>query len=181
MTSLQSAFVLVPDGQPTTFIVPSLWRAAVPIFAVSFAVAIVVNRFGGRRALLYLGAGFLGLAGLSLFASAFYSRDILFVPLVCAATLSALVVQVKRLRERDVELTEKLIAASAKFESVHDDEAESRLLRGLQLLDTVLAPSEAIVFRRDRDGQLIFSARLRPQNQSLDTNRNSAWRDGISL
>ena len=181
MTSLQSAFVLVPNGHPTTFIVPSLWRAAVPIFAVSFAVAIVVSRFGGRRAFLYLGAGFLGLAGLSLFASAFYSRDILFVPLVFAASLSALVAQVKRLRERDVELTEKLIAASAKFESVRDDEAESRLLRGLQLLDTVLAPSEAIVFRRDRDGQLIFSARLRPQNQSLDTSRNSAWRDGISL
>ena len=181
MTSLQSAFVLVPTGNPTTFIVPSLWRAAVPIFAVSFAVAIVVSRFGGRRALLYLGAGFLGLAGLSLFASAFYSRDILFVPLVFAASLSALVAQVKRLRERDVELTEKLIAASAKFESVRDDEAEGRLLRGLQLLDTVLAPSEAIVFRRDRDGQLIFSVRLRPQNQSLDTSRNSAWRDGISL
>ena len=181
MTSLQSAFVLIPNGHPATFTVPSLWKAAVPIFAVSFAVAIVVSRFGGRRALLYLGAGFLGLAGLSLFASAFYSRDILFVPLVFAASLSALVAQVKRLRERDVELTEKLIAASAKFESVRDDEAEGRLLRGLQLLDTVLAPSEAVVFRRDRDGQLIFSVRLRPQNQSLDTSRNSAWRDGISL
>ena len=182
MTSLQSAFVLLPKGHPaTTLTVPSLWKPAILIFAVSFAVAIVVGRFGGRRALLYLGAGFLALAGLSLFASAYYSRDILFVPIVFAASLSALVAQVKRLRERDIELTEKLIAASAKFESVRDDEAESRLLSGLQLLDTVLAPSEAIVFRRDRDGQLIFSARLRPQNQSLDTSRNSAWRDGISL
>ena len=107
--------------------------------------------------------------------------DILFVPVVFAASLSALVAQVKRLRERDTELTEKLIAASAKFESVRADEAESRLLSSLQLLDTVLAPSEAVVFRRDHDGQLIFSGRLRPQNQSLDTSRNSAWRDGVSL
>ena len=182
MTSLQSAFVLIPNGHPaTTLTVPSLWKPAVLIFAVSFAVAMGVSRFGGRRALLYLGAGFLGLAGLSLFASAFYSLDILFVPVVFAASLSALVAQVKRLRERDTELTEKLIAASAKFESVRADEAESRLLSGLQLLDTVLAPSEAIVFRRDHDDQLIFSARLRPQNQSLDTSRNSAWRDGVSL
>jgi len=182
MTSLQSAFVLLPDGHPATALtVPSLWKPAVLIFAVSFAVAIVVSRFGGRRALLYLGAGFLGLAGLSLFVSAFYSRDILFAPIVFAASLSALVAQIKRLRERDIELTKKLSAASAKFESVRADEAESRLLSGLQLLDTVLSPSEAIVFRRDRDGRLIFSTRLRPQNKSLDTSRNSAWREGISL
>ena len=75
MTSLQSAFVLLPKGHPaTTLTVPSLWKPAVLIFAVSFAVAIVVGRFGGRRALLYLGAGFLGLAGLSLFASALLPR-----------------------------------------------------------------------------------------------------------
>lgn len=182
MTSLQSAFVLIPNGHPATLTVPSLWKPAVLIFAVSFAVAIVVGRFGGRRALLYLGAGFLGLAGLSLFASAFYSRDILFVPLIFAASLSALVAQVKRLRERDIELTEKLIAASAKFESVRADEAESRLLSGLQLLDTVLSPSEAIVFRCDLDGRLTVSSRLRAsQTGSLDAGRNSAWRDGVSL
>jgi signal transduction histidine kinase len=182
LTSFQSAFVLLPKGHPGAILsVPSLWKAAVLIFVVAFAVAIVVGRFGGRRAFLYLGVAFLGLAGLSLFASAFYSLDILFAPIALAALLSALIAQAQRLRERDIELTEKLSAASAKFESVRADEAESRLLSGLQLLDTVLSPSEVIVFRRERDGRLIFSARLRPQNQTLDTSRNSAWRDGISL
>jgi signal transduction histidine kinase len=182
MTSLQSAFVLIPNGHPATLTVPTLWKPAILIFAVSFAVAIVVSRFGGRRAFLYLGVGFLSLAGLSLFASAFYSQDILFVPVVFAASLSAFVAQAKVLRERDTELTEKLIAASAKFESVRADEAESRLLSGLQLLDTVLSPSEAIVFRRDPDGRLTVSSRLRAsQTGSLDTERNSAWRDGVSL
>lgn len=156
------------------------------IFAVSFAVAIDVGRFGGRRAFLYLGAGFLGLAALSLLASGLFSVDILFAPLALAASISAVVIQIKRLRGRDIELSEKLIAASAKFEAVRADEAESRLLSGLQLLDTVLSPNEAVVFRRDRDGQLIFSTRLRAsQNGSLDrtleSNRNSAWRDGVSL
>ena len=183
LTSLQSAFVLLPKGGPVTpLTVPSFWFGAALIFAVSFAVAVDVGRFGGRRAFLYLGGGFLGLAALSLFTSGYFSLDILFAPIALAASMSAVAVQVKRLRERDVELTEKLTAASAKFQAVHVDEAENRLLSGLQLLDTVLSPSDAVVFRRDRDGRLIFSARLRAtQNGSPDIGRNSAWRDGVSL
>ena len=174
--------MLLPKGQTTENLgVPSLRTTALLIWLTSFAVAVVVERIGGRRAFLFLGIGFVALAGFSLFASSFYSLNILVVPIALAASLSALIAQTKQLRERDFELTEKLKAASAKFESVHADEAESRLLSGLQLLDTVLSPSEAIVFRRNHDGRLVFSARLRPQNQSLDTSRNSAWRDGISL
>ncbi|MEP6570829.1 MAG: ATP-binding protein, partial [Acidobacteriota bacterium] len=98
------------------------------------------------------------------------------------ASISAASIQLKRLRESDNELTEKLTASSAKFEAVGGDEAESRLLSGLQLLDTVLSPSEAVVFRRDREGTLIFSARLRAtQNGAPDNDRNSAWRDGVTL
>jgi signal transduction histidine kinase len=96
--------------------------------------------------------------------------------------LSAVTIQVKRLRERDLELTEKLSASSGRLESPHGDDAEHRLLSGLQLLDNVLSPSEAIVFRRDNDGRLVSSARLRAaQGSSLDTSRNSAWRGGVSL
>jgi signal transduction histidine kinase len=183
LTSLQSALVLLPKGHPATSLtVPSLWKTAILIFAVSFAVTLVVDRFGGRRAFLYLGGGLLALAALSLFASSVYALDILFVPIALAASVSGVVAQAQQLRERDSELTEKLIAASAKFESVRADEAESRLLSGLQLLDTVLSPSEAIVFRRDRDGRLTVSARLRAnQTASLETARNSAWRDGVRL
>jgi len=54
--------------------------------------------------------------------------------------------QVKRLRERDIQLTGKLIAASSKFESRKSDDAEHSLIADWQLLDTVLSPSEAIVF-----------------------------------
>jgi len=182
LTSLQTAFVVVPRGPATTLIVPNFWLAAGLILTVSLAVAVDVGRFGGRRAFLYLGGGFLGLAGLSLFASWFFAVDILFVPVALAASISAVTIQIKRLRERDIELTAKLIASSWKFESSQADEAEQSLLSGLRLLDTVLSPSEALVFRRDSDGQLLPSARLRASSNSpLDTSRNSAWRDGVSL
>ncbi|HEV7797745.1 MAG TPA: ATP-binding protein [Pyrinomonadaceae bacterium] len=182
LAPLQSAFVFVPKSQGLVLTAPGFWLSAGLIFAVSLAVAIDVGRFGARRAVLYLGGGFLGLAALSLFASWFFSIDVLFVPAVLAASISAVTAQIKRLRERDIELTEKLSASSWKFESIQGDDSEHRLLRGLHLLDTVLSPSEAIVFRRRGDGRLTSSARLRAdQGNFLDTSRNSAWRDGVSL
>jgi signal transduction histidine kinase len=182
LLSLQNAFVVMPKGAGLALTTPNFYVGAALIFVVSFAVAIDVGRFGSRRAFLYLGGGFLGLAAVSLFASWLFSLDILFAPIALAASLAAVTIQVIRLRERDIELTEKLIAASAKFEAVPAADAESCLLRGLQLLDTVLSPNEAVAFRLDRDGRLTPSARLRPtQNGSLDTSRNSIWRDGINL
>ena len=183
LAPLQNAFVLLPKGGALVPLrVPSFWPGTALILAVSFAVAIDVGRFGSRRAFLYLGGGFLGLAAVSLFSSWFFSLDILFAPIALAASISAAGIQVKRLRDRDIELSDKLTAASTKFEAVHADETEDRLLSGLQLLDSVLSPSDAVVFRRDRDGRLIFSTRLRAsQNGSMETSRNSAWRDGVSL
>ena len=150
--------------------------------AVSFAVAVDVGQFGGRRAFIYLGGGFLGLAAVSLFASWFLSVDILFVPVALAASLSAVTMQIKRLRERDIELTEKLIASSWKLESSQVNEAQQSLQSGLKLLDTFLSPTEAIVFLRDGDGHLVSSARLRASSSGpIEVGRNSAWRDGVSL
>jgi signal transduction histidine kinase len=180
LTSIQNAFIVRPENSQLT--APSFLLAAAIILGVALAVAIDIGRVGGRRALIYLGGGFVGLAGLSLFASWYFAVDILFAPIVLAASLSAVTMQVQRLRERDVELTAKLLASSSKFESRKSDDAEHSLQSGLQLLDTVLSPSEAIVFRRGYDGHLIVSARLRATPAgSLDTSRNSAWRDGVSL
>lgn len=182
LAPLQGAFVLLPNREGAVLTVPNFWVGAALILLVSLIVAIDVGRFGGRRAFPYLGGGFLGLVGASLFVSRFFSVDVLFAPLTLAASISAVALQIKRLRERDLELTEKLAASSRKFESAHTDETEHRLLSGLKLLDAVLSPTEAVVFRRDNDGHLVSSARLRvSQSGSLDTSRNSAWRDGVSL
>ena len=161
--------------------VPSPWLGAALILTVAVAVTVDVGRFGGRRAFVYLGGGFLILAAVSLAASRFLLVDVLFAPVALAASIAAITMQFRRLRARDIALTEKLIAASWKFESPTDD-AEHRLQSGLKLLDTVLAPSEVVVFRRDGAGRLVSSARLRAnQGSSPDTSRNSAWRDGVNL
>ncbi|HEY8225528.1 MAG TPA: ATP-binding protein [Pyrinomonadaceae bacterium] len=172
---------MIPKDTRVSLSVPGFWLGAVLIFIVSFAVAVDVGRFGGRRAFPYLGGGFLGLAAVSLFASWFYQADVLFVPLALAGSISAIAVQIKRLRKLDNELTEKLVESSWKFEYLSDD-SERRILSGLKLIDTVLAPSELIVFRHGVDGRLASAARLRaPQGASPETGRNSAWRDGVSL
>jgi signal transduction histidine kinase len=183
LTSVQNAFVLLPPGSSPGAVlwVPDAWLGAAVILTVSLAVTVDVGRFGGRRAFVYLGGGFLILTALSLLASRFLLIDVLFAPLALAASISAVTMQLRRLRARDALLTEKLIASSWKLESLTDD-AEHRLQSGLKLLDTVLSPSEVVVFRRDGDGRLISSARLRANNSgSLDTSRNSAWRDGVGL
>jgi signal transduction histidine kinase len=146
----------------------------------SLAVAVSVDRFGGRRAIPFLGGGFIFFAGLSLLASWFFSVDILFTPIALAAATSAIAVQVKRLRQQDQELTNNLIASSLKLDSRRPNDAEHRLLSGLRLLDNVISPTEAVVFRRDAEGKLVSSARLRA-NGASDTSRNSVWRVGVNL
>jgi signal transduction histidine kinase len=180
ITSFQIAFVPIPEHRGIVLTAPDFWFGAALILTASLAVAVLVGRFGARRALPYLGGGFLGLAVVSLLASRYFSVDILLAPIALAASICAITTQVKRLRERDIELTEKLITSSGKFETLVDD-AEHRLLSGLKLLDTVLSPSEAIVFRRHSDGRLVASARLRSQVGSPDTSRNSVWRDAVRL
>ncbi len=180
LTSLQKVFVLSPKNKDALLLVPGFWIAVLLIAVPSFAVAINVGRFGLRRAFPYLVGGFLGCAALSLFVSWFYSVDILFTPIALAVSISAAAMQVNRLREQDQELTDKLIASSAKLDSRKANDAEHRLLSGLKLLDNVLSPTEAVVFRRDGAGRLVSSARLRV-NGASDTGRNSAWRQGVSL
>lgn len=178
LTSLQNAFVLTRKN--VTLEVPNSWTVALIIVMPSLAVAIAVGRFGGRRCLSYLGGGFLILAGVSLFASWGFSIDVLFMPIVLAASMTAATTQIKRLREQDQELVEKLISSLSKLDSRKANDAEHRLLSGLKLLDSVLSPTEAVVFRRDSGGKLISSARLRASGGS-DSGRNSVWREGISL
>ena len=179
--SVQNAFVLLPRNQGEGLIVPRYWIGALLILAVAAATTIEVWRVGGRRAFPYLGGGFLGLAVLSLVASWFFSLDILFTPMALAACISATAIQINRLRHQDLELTEKLLASSRRLESPKLDEADHRLASGLKLLDTVLSPSEAIVFRRDNEGRLVSSARLRANVGATDTGRNSTWRDSVKL
>ncbi len=178
LTSLQNAFVLTRKN--VIFEIPNSWIVALIIGIPSLAAAIAVGRFGGRRSLPYFGGGFLGLAAVSLLASWFFSIDVLFMPVVLAASISAATIQIKRLREQDQELSGKLISSLSKLDSRKANDAEHRLLSGLKLIESVLSPTEAVVFRRDTGGKLVSSARLRASGGS-DTGRNSVWREGVAL
>lgn len=181
LAPLQNAFVLVPKSGAESLLVPGLWRGVALIVAVALAVAFEVERVGARRAFPYLGGGFLGLSTFSLFASWYFSLDVLFTPIAIAACLAAALTQIKRLADRDTELTQKLNASSWKLESPKIDEAEHRLQSGLKLLETVLAPTEAIVFRIDSEERLTPSARMRANGAATEIGRHSAWREGVTL
>ncbi|MEK6280314.1 MAG: ATP-binding protein [Acidobacteriota bacterium] len=181
LAPLQNAFVFVTKTEGAQLASPNLSIGIGLMLAASFAVAFTVGHFGGRHAFPFFGGGFLGVAALSLFSSWYFSLDILFTPIALSASISAVAMQVMRLRQRDDELTRKLITSSTKLEALKGDDAGHRLLSGLQLLDTVLSPSEAVVFRRNGDGHLVSSARLRVSGGSLETGRNSTWREGVSL
>ena len=152
------------------------------IGAPSLAAGLAVDRLGARRAFPFLGGGFVAFAVLSLFASRFFSFDILFIPTAVATAISVGAVHVQRLWSKDLQLTEKLIQSSINLNPLRVFEARSRLSNGLRLLDTVLSLNEAVVFQRDSNAELVSAARLRASNSgSLDTSRNSTWRAGISL
>ncbi|HET6645970.1 MAG TPA: ATP-binding protein [Pyrinomonadaceae bacterium] len=99
-----------------------------------------------------------------------------------AVVLATAGVQAYRLWSKNARLTRKLIESSTKLNSFTVAEARSRLESGLKLLDTVLTLQEAVLFQRQRDGNLVSAARLRASTtNSLETSRNSTWRQGITL
>jgi two-component system phosphate regulon sensor histidine kinase PhoR len=159
-----------------------LWVTACFLATIGIATAIAIERIGVRRALPAFAIGFILLALISLSLSWFVAINIGFVPVVLAATIAVLVVQGKKLWFRDIKLTQQLKNSASKLGSLEVADAHSRLLSGLKLIETVLHPQEAIVFRIDGTGQLSSAARLRSSNSGpLETSRNSKWRDGVTL
>ena len=99
-----------------------------------------------------------------------------------ATALILVVVQTLRLLRLELKLTKKLNECSRRLIDFQGEEIRSRLDSGLRLLDTVLSPQEAVVFRVDENRNLVPAARHRKsQSGRLDSRPNSAWRDGISL
>jgi signal transduction histidine kinase len=179
ISSLQDAFVLLPKAGRLNLANPGLTIGCALIFAASFATAVAVKRFGGRRSFPYLGGSFIGLAGISLFCSWFFHFDLLFSPIALSASFAAIGMQVVRLRWADDKLTHKLNLSARQFEALKGNDAGHSLWSGLKLLNTVLSPTEAVVFRQDSEGYLVSSARLR--NNSIEGERNAAWRGAVNL
>jgi signal transduction histidine kinase len=181
VSSLQNLLLITPTNQNPLPLFADSWLTLLTITAAAFLVAMAVDRFGVRRTSVYVAGTLLALGVVGFIVSWFFSRDIMFLSLAVAVLFSGAIVQLNRLRRQDIEFTEKLIASSFKMGS-RSNEGDHRLISGLKLLDTVLSPTEAVVFRRDADGRLISSARLRAASVMVpDLGRNSAWREGVKL
>ena len=142
-------------------------------------IALALHRFGLRRSWSYLLFGIAVGSSLSLVAAQFLHVDLLAVPLLFSGGLTILLVQLDRLWRVDRALTRTLFASTAS--SAQAVGANTRLMSGLKLLNTMLPLSEAIVFQCIA-GTFEAVARFKGSSQSLpDTKRNSAWREGLSL
>jgi signal transduction histidine kinase len=178
---LQQALVLVPKSSGEQILVPNTWLGAVIIISSALISGFIVDRAGAREALVYLAAGYLGTAGLSLLASYFFAIDTLYVPATLASTCSVVFAQIVRLWNADRELGRLLFHSVNMVGLPGAEEARSRLMSGLKLLQTELDLSEAIVFQRQKD-LFTVAARLRNENAvGVYSSRNSAWREGFAL
>ena len=153
------------------------------ILSASVISGLAVERAGARRAFLYIGGVLAALLMLSLFTSAFFQIDIVFAPVALATLAGAVVVQARRLRQTDMELTRNVFFAASQVNQLEGAAASERLMSGLKLLEAVLPIDEAIIFHPDENGRLAPAARLRSQQSGnkVEADRNSTWREGLRL
>ena len=153
--------------------------AATILVGYALALALTINRFGLRRSWRWIVVSAVFVTGVGIAGFEILHLDLLLFPLLLSGGLSLLLVQLNRLWSLDRQLTRTLFNSST---TDADTEANSRLMSGLKLLNTVLPLSEAVVFRCDDSNFLEAVARFKggaPNAQ--DPRRNSVWREGIQL
>ena len=151
--------------------------AAAVIAVFSIAIAVVLNRFGLRRSWSYLLFAIAVGCSAALMAAHFLKTPLLALPLLFSGALTILLVQVSRLWQVDRVLSSTLFTSpSGPGEQITD--ANTRVMSGLKLLNTMLPLNEAVVFQC-ADGSFEAVARFKGSSQStLDPKRNSVWRKG---
>jgi signal transduction histidine kinase len=181
LASVQEAFVLSSGTTETAR--PETWLVALLVVTAGLSTAFAVERAGAGRSLPYVGGALVLLGGLSLLVSRLGGIDFAFAPLALAALLSAIVVHGKRLWMIDLALTRNVWRAASQVNQLEGMEANARLHSGLKLLETVLPLDEAVIFQPDENGVLSPAARLQRSSPvvSLETGRNSAWRENVRL
>ncbi|HEX5964471.1 MAG TPA: GAF domain-containing protein, partial [Pyrinomonadaceae bacterium] len=172
-------FAVEPSTSDTVELLTGAPLAAVVIATFSVLIGLAMNRFGLRRSWSYLLFGVAVACSASLLAAHFLGTALLSVALLFSAGLSILMVQIHRLWRVDRALTRTLFT-SPSGSNQQDAGANTRLMSGLKLLNTMLPLNEAIVFQRV-DGSFEAVARVKGSQSAPDTKRNSVWREGITL
>jgi two-component system phosphate regulon sensor histidine kinase PhoR len=175
---------------PATLLPPAdrveLLLGPVPVPAIAIAVCSVgfgltLNTYGLRRTWRYLLIVLLALCGACFLVSRFAGLDLLVTPIVFCCVVSLVLVQVNRLWHLDRQLLSALFSSPVAAADA-GPAADQRLMSGLKLLNTFLPLHEAIVFQLDESESFEAVARFKGAAQkSLDTSRNSIWREGVRL
>lgn len=160
---------------------PQLWVAALLIAAAGASAGFMVEILGGRRAAYFLGGLVALMCAVSLAGSRFLHIDVAFAPSALAAVAAFASVQAWRLWIVDAALARAVRRVASHVSALEGGEASARLRGGLRLLGTVLPLHEAVAFRLDEDGRPVPAARVRADASTPDSNRNAAWREGVSL
>ena len=169
----------IPGETPLELASPDATVAATVIIAYALALGLTLNRFGFHRSCPWILVSAVVVWGSGLIGFEFFSLDLLLLPLLLSGGFSLLLVQFYRLWSLDRQLTRTLFNSSTPGA---DAEANTRLLSGLKLLNTVLPLSEAVVFRLDDSNALEAVARFKgTAPNSQDPRRNSVWREGVQL
>lgn len=180
LSPLESAFTHFPSQIPARRLVTNSQVIALVTAIVSVGAGVLVDRLGARGAFPFIGGAFVALTIMSVVASRFFFLDLLVSPVALGLVTATVIVQASRLWLKDQALRTDFLEASQEF-LPNNEETISRLTVGLKLLDVVFSLDEAVVFGRDREGELNFLARLRSGDGGIVSSRNSAWREGIEL
>lgn len=183
LASLERPFAFANGAGAAT--PPQTWITSLSILAAGVGAGLLVARLGAQRARLFIAGGLALLFVARVVAVRFLETEIIFAPLVLAATCAALVAQVQRLWLIDAALTRNLRRIASQKSVLEGREASERLASGLKLLATVLPLDEAVIFCLNEEGAPTPVARLRASaggtNGGAEANRNSAWREGVHL
>ena len=172
---------LLPRGETVELLLGPVPVTAIVLVSCSVALGLTVNSFELRRSWRYLLIAIGVLGGASVLASRFLSFELLVTPLLFGCCLTVLLVQINRLWHMDRQLLNTLFSSPITGADSCPG-AEQRLMSGLKLLNTFLPLNEAIVFQVDESNSFEAVARFKGAVQkSLDTSRNSVWREGVQL
>ena len=156
----------------------SIIAACLVVFAL--ALSLTLNRFGFRRCWRWMLVSIVTVCGVGIVGFIVLNVDLLPIPLILSGGLSLLLAQINRLWSLDRQLARALFHTSPGTNG--SISANTRLMSGLKLLNTVLPLSEAVVFRYDEVDSLQPVARFKgAAPNAQDPRRNSVWREGIDL
>ena len=173
-----ATFLPTPSPTDLKALDDSIVAASLVVFAL--ALSLTLNRFGFRRCWRWMLVSIVTVCGVGIVGFLVLNLDLLPIPLLLSGGLALLLAQINRLWSLDRQLARALFHSSAGTNG--SSSANTRLMSGLKLLNTVLPMNEAVVFRYDEIDSLQPVARFKgAAPNAQDPRRNSVWREGIDL